>query len=87
MKCEKHDEKMVPVSYMMKNGIAEGTAYACRSCIKERPEGAPIKIFEGPVDHSLDDDDSPYKLLIKISDTLERLERLMEEHMGRIKVI
>lgn len=65
MRCEKHNEEMVPVSWMKRNGIAYSTAYACRSCIKEKSEEKPIRIFEGPVDHSLDDDDSPYKKAMK----------------------
>jgi len=62
MKCKVHDEEMVPVSWMKRKGIAISTAYMCRSCSREREEGAPIRIIEGPVDHSLDDDDSPYKI-------------------------
>lgn len=56
MICPKHNEERVPVSWMKRNGIAHSTAYACQSCIKEANEKKiPIQIFEGPVDHSLDD--------------------------------
>jgi hypothetical protein len=61
MMCPKHNEEMVPVSWMKRGGIAISTAYACESCIREREPGDPIKILEGPIDHSLDDADSPYK--------------------------
>lgn len=62
MRCRKHDEEMVPVSWMKRKGIAISTAYMCRSCTREKEKEESIRIVEGPVDHSVDDDDSPYKI-------------------------
>ena len=68
MRCEKHDEEMVPVSWMKREGIAFSTAYLCVSCNRDREEGDPIMLYEGPVDHSRDDDDSPYKIVNLLED-------------------
>ena len=55
VRCEKHDEEMIAVSWMMRKGVAYSTAYMCKSCTQERGEGDPIKLFEGSVDHSRDE--------------------------------
>jgi len=59
---------MVPVSWMKREGIAFSTAYLCVSCNRDREEGDPIMLYEGPVDHSRDDDDSPYKIVNLLED-------------------